>query len=204
MFERFTDNARGTVRAAVATAGRLGDDHVGAEHLLLALAAPGGGAASILARSGVTPGAAELALAAVRRGRRPREDGSGDGGGGPTGSSAAPARRAPDEADAEALLAIGIDLAEIRRRAEAAFGRGALDIRPGTGRHLPFTRDAKRVLERAVKAALRQRSGAIGTEHLLLGLLDADPGVAMAMLEAMEVSPGFLREVVLAQMRPAS
>src|SRR4029453_1857546 len=59
MFERFTKPAREVVVAAQEAARRLGDDHVGDEHLLLGLlaggAGNGGGAAKGLAGLGGTP-----------------------------------------------------------------------------------------------------------------------------------------------------
>ncbi|NAZ81871.1 hypothetical protein GTR02_08570 [Kineococcus sp. R8] len=90
---------------------------------------------------------------------------------------------------AEALAALGIDLDEVRRRAEATFGPGALD-RPSPRRrgrltrlfgleHLPFTAPARRVLENALRAAQALGDRELGTEHLLLGLLAAEdsPGL---------------------------
>jgi len=82
----------------------------------------------------------------------------------------------------EALAALGIDLAEVRRRAEALFGPGALDqpARRRRGRlprllggdtHLPLTAPARTVLEGSLRAARSLGSDALHTEHLLLGLL---------------------------------
>jgi hypothetical protein len=86
----------------------------------------------------------------------------------------------PDSADAEALRAIGIDLAEIKRKVEESFGEGALRRIPlasrgplnWTGR-IPFADDAKLALAESVKEARAFRHNHIGTEHLLLGLLRA-------------------------------
>lgn len=54
------------------------------------------------------------------------------------------------------------------------------DARPRSG-HLPFTKRAKKVMELAVEAA---EDGAIGTEHLLLGLIDEGEGLACEILGA--------------------
>jgi len=81
----------------------------------------------------------------------------------------------------EALAALGIDLDEVRRRAEAAFGPGALD-QPAPRRrgrlprllgdaHLPLTRPARKVIEGSLVAARALGHDALHTEHLLLGLL---------------------------------
>lgn len=147
MFERFTDRARTTVVLAQQHARERGDETIGTEHLLRALvAAPDGRAALVLEAFSVRP--ADV-LADLDRPRPP--------------------------ADAEALAALGIDLDEVRRRAEEAFGEGALDRAPRPRRrrwgHIPFAKDAKKALELSLREALRMRHGALGTEHLLLGLL---------------------------------
>lgn len=82
--------------------------------------------------------------------------------------------------DPDALSSLGIDLEEVRRRAEEAFGPGALDeatsARWGRGRritpgHLPFTAEAKAALGESVKAAVRTSARGIGTTELFVGLL---------------------------------
>jgi len=79
--------------------------------------------------------------------------------------------------DATALAALGIDLDEVRRRVEEAFGPGALDRaasrRPRWGAHVPFTKDARKALELALREAIALGHNYIGTEHILLGLLRA-------------------------------
>jgi ATP-dependent Clp protease ATP-binding subunit ClpA len=106
MFERFTRSARQVVVGAQEEARGLGHDWIGTEHLLLAAVRqseqPG---AATLVRLGVT---AENCRAAVAGVVSTQGDALG-----------------PE--DAEALKALGIDLDEIRRRAEGAFGDGALD-----------------------------------------------------------------------------
>jgi ATP-dependent Clp protease ATP-binding subunit ClpA len=107
MFERFTKPARQVVVDAQQEARGLRHGWIGTEHLLLAvLRSPEQPGAATLVRLGV---GAEDCRAAV----------SGVVGGG--GADALGAE------DAEALKALGIDLDEIRRRAEHAFGDGALD-----------------------------------------------------------------------------
>ena len=88
----------------------------------------------------------------------------------------------------EALSALGIDLGEVRRRAEEVFGPGALDrpSRRQRGRlgrwfgsdHLRFTAPAKKVLERSLREAQSLGHGYLGTEHLLLGILAAGDSAA--------------------------
>ena len=115
MFERFADSARQVVVLAQDEAATLHSGHIGTEHLLIALAAEPSGPAGRALRG--------LGLDAPRL----RED----------------ARR-PGAIDPEALALLGIDLDEVRRRVEAAFGPGALERRRPTGGRIPFTPTARR------------------------------------------------------------
>lgn len=128
MFERFTGSARQVVVGAQEEARGLGHDWIGTEHLLLAvLRLPEAPGAATLVRLGVNAESCRAAIASV-------VSGPGD---------------ALGPEDAEALKAFGIDLEEIRRRAEGAFGDGALDVPvsdPGAKprRTLPFGRRRRR------------------------------------------------------------
>ena len=105
MFERFTDAARGVVVDAQQQARTVGHSEIMAEHLLLAILADGDSiGARVLRGLGVEREVLVREVAAL-------------------GLS-----------DDEALRAIGVDLAAVRRQAEAAFGPGALD-RPRTRRY---------------------------------------------------------------------
>lgn len=96
--------------------------------------------------------------------------------------------------DASALASLGIDLDEVRRRAEETFGLGALDRprrqrtglfgkrRAGGGGHIPFDDEAKASLEGALREAVALGDREIGTEHMLLGLLASRPGTTGATL----------------------
>ena len=64
-------------------------------------------------------------------------------------------RAASGALDGEALAAIGIDLDEIRRRAEESFGPGALERgRRARGGYVPFTPGAKKALELSLREAI--------------------------------------------------
>lgn len=85
--------------------------------------------------------------------------------------------------DADALRSVGIDLDEVRRNVEDAFGPGALDRgvpdahRSGT-RHIPFTRDAKRALELSLREAIHlvtATSGASTSSSVWFGTSGAPP-----------------------------
>ena len=188
MFERFTKRARAAVVMAQAEARRVGHDRIGTEDLLLGLLSNDEGVAGVVLRElGVTTELAE-------RGIEERAATAAD-------------QRGLDDEDAAALAAIGIDLDEIRSRAEAAFGPGALRQPMGPSRrgHLPFSGGAKQVLKNALGEALRLRHNYIGTEHILLGLLDVehDPGAA-EVLAALGVVPEAVRDGVLTELRKAS
>ena len=67
-------------------------------------------------------------------------------------------------------------------------GPGALD-RTRAGRkgrwfagHIPFDRSAKKVLELALREAIRMGHGHIGCEHVLLGLLHAEGSARTILL----------------------
>ena len=179
MFERFTGKARTAVVLAQEQARQRGDDRIGTEHLLLAL-------------FDVPENLALMALEgfSVRRADVEADlDGRADD-----------AADAPDAPDAEALAALGIDLDEVRRRVEEAFGPGALD-RAGRGRrrrwrggHIPFSRAAKKALELALREAIRLKHNYIGTEHVLLGLLH--DGTAHDVLAARGVRLDTARVIV--------
>jgi ATP-dependent Clp protease ATP-binding subunit ClpA len=186
MFERFTQGAREATVDAQAAARRLGHGHIGTEHLLLGLLGTDGVAARVLAGLGVTTAAVEREIGA-------------EVGQGPLG-----------DADAKALGAIGIDLDEARRRMEASFGPGALawhpDPRcrgglPRPGGHLPFTPRSKKVLELSLREALALKHRAIGTEHLLLGLVREGEGLAMLVLTRLGAGPAVIRARVLDALR---
>ena len=162
MFERFTDEARQAIVRAQEEAAALGHDYVGTEHLLLGLAA---GEGALLASFGAT----HEALVAQTL----REIGPGR------------------PADAAALASIGIDLAEVRRRVEEAFGPGALE-RTRAGRALcperRFTPRAKKALELSLREAIAMGDNFIGSEHLLLGLAREGEGVAAEILRSRAVT----------------
>ncbi|WP_420705471.1 Clp protease N-terminal domain-containing protein [Streptomyces sp. NRRL F-5126] len=94
----------------------------------------------------------------------------------------------------EALSAIGIDVDEIQRRADAAFGLGAFQYpRPA------YTPDAKKALEHTLREARALGRETFGTEHVLLGLLAAGEGRGLEVLAALGKDPAALREAVLAR-----
>jgi ATP-dependent Clp protease ATP-binding subunit ClpA len=182
VFERFAQDARGAVVRARHEAAGAGRDQIGCEHLLLGLLAEPGPAAAAMTAAGV-----ELtALRAAAPGGPPE----------------------PDALDADALASVGIDLDTVRRAADAAFGPGALD-RAGPSRarrpgRMVFTADAKKALERAVRATARLRRREISGGHLLIGIIDQGDNGALDLLAASAVDAAGLRADLLARLAAAA
>ncbi|MET8651974.1 Clp protease N-terminal domain-containing protein [Nocardia aurea] len=161
MFERFSRSARTAVVSAHEDARELRSSTIEMEHVLLGLLAQAEPELKeLLAEVGVTHDGVKQTLA---------QRGAGD----PLGPE-----------DAEALRSIGIDLDAVRESLEANFGRDALDQpvsedhggffgrgRGGRFGHIPFTKDAKKVLELSLREALARKDKSIESGHLLLGIL---------------------------------
>ena len=186
MFERFTTQAREAVVQAGEQAHGLHHGFIGCEHLLLALSA-----------GRDTPAADALAAfgldTATQRARVVEVAGPGDKG-----------------LDADALASLGIDLDAVRRVTEANFGPGALDRgtpqrgrTPRSGR-LAFTREAKKSLELALRAAVRLGDREISAGHLLLGVIEQRDNAALRVLKAAGVQAGALHQEVADRMASAA
>jgi hypothetical protein len=176
MFERLDEPARRVVEAAVGVARERGDSAVGTEHVLFALATADAVTGRLLSEAA---GGADLSRVVLTgRGQR------------------------PGQPDHESLLAtLGIDLAEIRRRAEDTFGADALThaattarpprprrplwsriscstpLRrpecnsPLAGQQIAMIGRVKKILDRATRAA---RPCLATPSHLLLALVSGD------------------------------
>jgi ATP-dependent Clp protease ATP-binding subunit ClpA len=192
MFERFTTAARQAVTLAQTDAREREHRHIGTEHLLMGLLRVKDGiAASVLA---------DLGVSAEMVGPKVTERGGTD---------------EPSAPDRAALAAIGVDLDEVRRRVEDAFGRGALEralTRRGRRRrrmplvsgHIPFTRGAKKALELSLREALALRHNYIGTEHILLGILREHAGLGAALLRDAGVRHDQARAAILDRLHRAT
>src|SRR5262249_44462957 len=138
VFERFTKDARRVIVASIETAAESGAAKAAPEHLLLGLAAADQTiAARILASHGVT--AADLRAA----------------------TAPATGRAGLTDDEISALRAVGVDVDEVFRRIEQAFGPAALDEpsmpRPPRRRGrigAPFTPQAKKVIELSLREAV--------------------------------------------------
>lgn len=173
MFERFTRGARETVIVAQEQARRRGDLWVGTEHLLLALTRQPARLAEMFADAGITYDVVDAAITAHIA--------------------------ATDDADRQALAAIGIDMDRVQETLGAEREPSPLELkidearkrltrnRPPRRRRapvnaLPFTPRAKRALERSLRESLQTKQRIIEPEHIALALVRGD-GVARAVLE---------------------
>lgn len=137
---------------------QLGHDYVGTEHLLFALSQDRESAlARRLARQGLSTDEIRHEIFAL------------------VGVCDPPRRRL----DRDALATLGIDLDEVRRQAERAFGPDALE-RTWSG-CTPVAPRLKRALELAVREA---GETPLLPEHVLLGLASVEDSVAARILAA--------------------
>lgn len=67
-----------------------------------------------------------------------------------------------------------------------------------------FTDHAKSALNKARQQSQRLNHDYLGTEHLLLGLLEVDSGRARSMLESLQIDTTRLRSEIDARVRPGS
>ena len=198
MFERFDDAARTALGTALTEAAGLGHDHIGTEHLLLGVVADADGVpARLTAAHGVEPDVIRHRIGLVVP---PRDRGE-------------PAYHDPGRL----LASLGIDLDEVRRRAEVTFGADRIEqvlqaarTRPcghrgrwfvrrpgrrtvprpslaGPSARLPLTPRTKEVLELAAREADRRRQLVTPT-HQLLGILAKGEGLACLILVQAGVS----------------
>jgi len=181
MFERFTDAARDAVVGATVQAKDLQQSPVGTEHVLLALLADPESPVTVALRD-TKVDERYVRAEIIRR----------------VGTGSAPDARSLADADAEdaaALKAIGIDLDAVRRAIEESFGAGSLRLPRDTepkrrGRfsrfyasgHTPFSPRSKKVLELALREALRLKHNYIAREHIMLGILREGHGLAAQIL----------------------
>lgn len=73
---------------------------------------------------------------------------------------------------AKSLESLGISLEGVRSQVEEIIGQG----QQAPSGHIPFTPRAKKVLELSLREALQLGHNYIGTEHLLLALLELEDG----------------------------
>jgi hypothetical protein len=200
VWERLSAPAAAVMRLAGEEAGRLGQDYIGDEHVLLGLLRYGDGpAATLLTEAGATLTGARAELASMRaRGLTP---GSHPG-------------------SPQALQMLGIDAEEVRQRLTAMFGADAVAAAVWRASRRPGWRGGRRVRTPLCGPALLAKRAL----HLLHGVLRdiADPAgtqlarrwrkhparlgwrpggahPALLMLRAAGVDPGRLRQRLASQ-----
>jgi ATP-dependent Clp protease ATP-binding subunit ClpC len=176
VFEFFTDRARRAVVLSQDEAIALGHDFIGTEHILLGLIGTDRSTAGdVLREQGVEPARARAETVRILEA---------------AGIAATGGQPAKD-----ALSSLGIDVEEIRRRADDTFGPGAFQYpRPA------YTPHAKKALEQTLREARALGHEKFGTEHILLGLLSAGDGRGLQVLTALDVAPATLREAILTRL----
>ncbi|MDQ3556004.1 MAG: ATP-dependent Clp protease ATP-binding subunit [Gemmatimonadota bacterium] len=86
---------------------------------------------------------------------------------------------------AAVLTNLAVDLEQVQERVEESVRRGKATIALG---ELPYTSRAKKVLEFAMAEARELNHSYVGTEHLLLGLLREEKGIAAEVLAQLGVT----------------
>jgi ATP-dependent Clp protease ATP-binding subunit ClpA len=101
--------------------------------------------------------------------------------------------RSSDGIAARSLESLGISLSAVRQQVTAIVGAGPEQ----PSGHIPFTPRAKKVLELALREALKLDHNYIGTEHILLGLLSEGEGVAAQVLTNLGATLPAVRQSVV-------
>jgi Clp amino terminal domain, pathogenicity island component len=94
---------------------------------------------------------------------------------------------------AQVLESLGISGEDVRGQVEEITGHG----QASRSAHLPFTAQAKKVLELSLREALALGHHYIGTEHLLLGLLREGEGITAQVLTRLGADPARVHDRVL-------
>ena len=95
---------------------------------------------------------------------------------------------------AAVLNQIGLDLETIRIKVEELVKPGGSTLTIGD---VPYTSVAKKVLEYAIEEARTMKHSYVGTEHLLLGLLREESGMAAKVLSSLGVNAEIVRQETL-------
>jgi ATP-dependent Clp protease ATP-binding subunit ClpC len=94
---------------------------------------------------------------------------------------------------ARVLESLGVELEDARARVEESVGRGE----PRPSGQIPFTPEAKRALELSLREALSLGHNHIGTEHVLLGVIRVEDGVATQVLAGYGLAADRIRDEVV-------
>ena len=95
---------------------------------------------------------------------------------------------------ARVLEYLGVTVERVREQVVRIVGPGEAALPSG---QIPFTPRAKRVLEMALREGLSLGQNVINTEHILLGLVRENDGVASRILLDLDVEPERIRNEVI-------
>lgn len=106
--------------------------------------------------------------------------------------------RIEDSLGARALADFDVDLEEAREDVKRIIGEVAEEDQPRRrrGPRMPFTPRSKKVLELSLKAARKLKDNHIGSEHILLALVEEREGVAAQILHQRGVEEKALRRCI--------
>lgn len=98
----------------------------------------------------------------------------------------------------KALADLDVEADDLRAELQASMAPSGKAKAKAKGKgHLPFTPLSKRALELTAKEALRLGHNYVGSEHLLLGLLATEEGVASKVLRRMGIELHTTRQAVV-------
>ncbi|MFE3195968.1 Clp protease N-terminal domain-containing protein [Nocardia sp. NPDC059240] len=103
-----------------------------------------------------------------------------------------------DPVAGQTLAELGLDLSGTREAVGHAVGISAAQV---TDEGMPFTPRVGTVFEHSLREALHLGHNYIGPEHLLLGLVADDAGVATQVLISQRADPKDIRDRVLAHLQ---
>jgi hypothetical protein len=105
----------------------------------------------------------------------------------------------PEGIAAKAMVALEVPLATVREALIGALPKGRADMTVLD--KLPFTQPAKKTLALALREALGLGHNYIGTEHLLLGLLDAEEDSTAVALGALGITKARAKDWIVAELK---
>lgn len=108
--------------------------------------------------------------------------------------------RTHDGIGADMLKSLEVTLERVRGEVVRIVGVGD----EASGAQIPFTPDAKRVLERALQESLGLGHSFIGTDHILLGLVSFDGGPSERILRDCGIEPEQLHRGIIERLSASS
>jgi ATP-dependent Clp protease ATP-binding subunit ClpC len=98
---------------------------------------------------------------------------------------------------ARVLAALGVTLEDVRERVRVIVGAGGEEVTAG---QIPFTPRGKKTLELALREGLALGHNYIGTEHILLGLVRENTGVASRIFRDLDIDAEKVRAEIIGEL----